>query len=101
MPCTPTYYTDTIICPEITPNPASATTGENVTWVNYSGSFVTLFDQSIGGTPIVDVPAGVTSTPVSWSKAQTVTYSASTCTISGYNPQNVQPPQETIYITAR
>ncbi|HZS58169.1 MAG TPA: hypothetical protein VFA43_02790 [Gemmatimonadaceae bacterium] len=97
--CTLTYYTDTLTCPTVSPNPASASAGEDVTWFNNSGSSLTIFNVSDGNTPVATIEAGATSNPVYWPAAGTVTYSVSTCVITGHNPQQTQPPTETIYIT--
>jgi hypothetical protein len=92
--------TDTTICPTFSPDPASAATGQSVRWFNNSGAAITLF-QAPNHSPIVTIAAGATSSGVYWSQAGTVAYTGSTCTMSGLiPPTTLDPPQETIYITA-
>lgn len=98
--CTAMPVTDTTICPTFSPQPASAPVGQSVEWFNNSGAAITLF-QAPDHTPIVTIPAGLTSSGVYWSQAGSIAYTASTCTMSGLIPSNAyDPPQQTIYITA-
>jgi hypothetical protein len=97
--CVITPVTDTTICPTFNPEPASAAVGQSVEWFNNSGADITLF-QASGHTPIVTIPAGMTSSGVFWSEAGTIAYTASTCTMTGLVPNGVSdPPQQTIFIT--
>jgi hypothetical protein len=86
---------DTLTCPTISANPASAVAGQSVVWFNNTGADLTLFNGSFiqRGTPIVTIPAGLTSQPVEYPAAGVYQYFSSTCVLTGTVEQYGQPGQ--------